>query len=134
MMRSEKNLSRPVPSDGLQEACYKITGCAIDILNTLGPGLSAEVYETCMKIEMGRRGIAYESDCRRPITYAGETVGEARVPFVVAGRLVVACIVSEAFNETDHSRFLGCLRAFGLPMALLLNFQFGKLQWKKILA
>lgn len=130
MPKPEKNF--PTSADGIQEACYRITGCAIDILNTLGPGLPEDVYESCLKIEMSRRGIPFESGCRREITYLGEKVGEARVPFVVAGRLVVACVVSDAFNDTDHSRYLGYLRALGLPMALLLNFQFGKLQWKKI--
>lgn len=116
----------------LQELCYKITGCAIDILNSLGPGLPADVYSACLKIEMDKRGIAYCSDCSRPLIYGGETVGDVRVPFVVAERLAVACFSSDVFNETDHSRFISCLRALDLPMALLLNFQFGKLQWKKI--
>ena len=132
MLFPEKNAPHQVFSDELQVACYKITGCAIDVLNTLGPGLPAEVYEESMRIEMDRRGIAYEKDCRCTLTYAGESVGEVCAPFVVAGRLVVACLVSEIFNETDYSRYIGILRAFGLPLALLLNFQFGKLQWKKI--
>ncbi len=132
MFFSERNSPHPVSPDELQVACYKITGCAIDVLNTLGPGLPAEIYEKSMQIEMDRRGIAYEKDCRRELTYAGKVVGEAHVPFVVAGRLVVSCLVSECFNETDYSRYLSILRAFELPLALLLNFQFGKLQWKKI--
>jgi GxxExxY protein len=133
-MKSEKYNSNSVSEDGvlLQETCYKITGCAIDILNALGPGLSENIYSECLKIEMDKRNIAYYSDCACPLIYAQRKVGEVSVPFVVEDRLVVACVVSEHFNETDYSRYISCLRALGLPMALLLNFQFGKLQWRKI--
>lgn len=118
----------------VQEICYKITGCAIDILNTLGPGLDAGVYAECLKIEMDKRGIAYRQNCVFPLFYGGGKVGEVVVPFIVGGRLIAECFSSDAFNETDHSQFVSYLRAAELPMALLLNFQYGKLQWKKILS
>ncbi|MBQ6705282.1 MAG: GxxExxY protein [Opitutales bacterium] len=135
-MKSEKFTPNSGSADGflLQETCYKITGCAIDILNALGPGLKESVYSACLKIEMDKRGIAYQSDCVCPLIYEDTQVGEVSVPFVVEGRLVVACVVSEHFNETDYSRYISCLRALDLSMALLLNFQFGKLQWRKIQA
>lgn len=134
-MISEKTTTPHSGSAGgplLQEICYKITGCAIDILNSIGPGLPDDVYSACLRIEMDKRGIPYRRDCSRPLIYGGETVGDVRVPFVVSERLAVACFATDVFNETDHSRFISCLRALDLPMALLLNFQFGKLQWKKI--
>lgn len=135
-MRPEKNIFYSNFEDGarLQEICYKITGCAIDILNTIGPGLPVDVYSACLEIEMEKRGIAYRKDCAFPLTYGGRKVGEIVAPFVVDARLLTACFSTEAFNETDHSRFVSLLRAAELPMALLLNFQFGKLQWKKILS
>lgn len=135
-MKYEKTFT--VSSDAeispLQETCYKITGCAIDILNSLGPGLSRDVYSACLKIEMERRGIEYVRNCAAPLIYAGKGVGEIEVAFVADNRLAIEIFVSENFNETEHSRYYAYLRALNLPMILLLNFQFGKLQWKKIAA
>ncbi len=135
-MKSEKRIYLSgAPENGLlQETCYKITGCAIDILNALGPGLPEDIYARCLKKEMKKRGISFECDCVRPLVYDGERVGEIVAPFVVENCLVSACFATEAFNDTDYSRFISCLRAFSLPLALLFNFQFGKLQWKKIIS
>jgi GxxExxY protein len=40
--------------------------------------------------------------------------------------------VATAFNENHVAQMLGYLNITGLRLALLLNFKYAKLQWKRI--
>jgi GxxExxY protein len=41
----------------LREEVYAIVGCAIEVLNVRGHGLHEKIYENCMCVEFGLRGI-----------------------------------------------------------------------------
>ena len=122
----------PTAIPPVSAACYKITGCAINILNTIGPGLNASIYENCLMIELAKQNIGFEAKKEIEIVYDGQKVGSTIVPLIVGKLIVVRCISSNKFNETDYSENIAYLKNLNLPLALLLNFQFGKLQWKKI--
>jgi len=126
-------LPRPAPqANPLQDLAYKVTGCAITVLNALGPGLDLSVYRKALLIELKRQGLKVEAGRELEFAYEGKVVGKADVGPVVEGQILVDLRSHERFLETDFSENIAHLKASKLAMALMLNFRFGKLQWKKI--
>ena len=47
--------------------------------------------------------------------------------------MIVDAKVVTAFNETHMAQMLGYLNITGLDLALLINFKYAKLQWKRMI-
>ncbi len=126
-------LPRPSPQPSpLQDLAYKVTGCAITVLNAIGPGLDLSVYRKAMLIELKKQGLKVEAGRELEFAYEGKVVGKAEVGPVVEGQILVDLRSHERFLDTDFSENIAYLKSSKLAMALMLNFRFGKLQWKKI--
>jgi GxxExxY protein len=122
----------PGAPNPLQDLAYKVTGCAITVLNAIGPGLDLAIYRKALLMELTKQGLEAETDVEVRITYDGKLLGKAELGVVVAKQLLVDLRSHEHFQDTDFSENLALLKASQLPMVLMLNFRFGKLQWKKI--
>ena len=116
----------------LQDLAYKVTGCAITVLNAIGPGLDLAIYRKALVMELKKQGLETETEREVRITYDGKLLGKAELGLVVGGQLFVDLRSHEHFQETDFSENIALLKASQLPMVLMLNLRFGKLQWKKI--
>jgi GxxExxY protein len=62
---------------------------AIEVHRVLGPGYLESAYETALAVELRLRGIPFKLQHQFEVRYKGEMVGEGRVDFLVAERLVV---------------------------------------------
>lgn len=127
--RSPGPSSAPNP---LQDLAYKVTGCAITVLNAIGPGLDLAIYRKALVLELKKQGIETETDREVRINYDGKLVGKAEIGLIAGGQVLVDLRSHELFQDTDFSENIALLKASQLPMVLMLNFRFGKLQWKKI--
>lgn len=129
-------LPRPAQPAGapnpLQDLAYKVTGCAITVLNAIGPGLDLAIYRKALLMELKKQGLETETDVEARITYEGKLLGKVELGLVVGKQLLVDLRSHEHFQDTDFSENIAYLKASQLPMVLMLNFRFGKLQWKKI--
>lgn len=126
-------LPRAAPQPNpLQDLAYKVTGCAITVLNALGPGLDLAIYRKALLIELKRQGLKVEAERELEFAYEGKVLGKTDVGPVVEGQVLLDLRSHERFLETDFSENIAYLKASKLAMALMLNFRFGKLQWKKI--
>lgn len=116
----------------LQDLAYKLTGCAITVLNSIGPGLEISVYRKALLLELKKQGFKVEAEREISFTHEGKVVGKAEIGPVVEGQVLIDLRSHERFLETDFSENIAYLKASKLGLALMLNFRFGKLQWKKI--
>ncbi len=115
-----------------KELSEAIIGAAMKVLNTLKPGLDEKLYERALVIELRKRGHKVEQQREFPVYYDGEHIGSL-IPDLIVDELVIADPkVVTAFTDTHDAQMLGYLNITGLKLALLLNFKFAKLQWKRI--
>lgn len=66
---------------------FKITGCAMAVLNELGHGLREKTYERALCVEFKQQNLAYESQHVHPIEYRGEHIDDY-IPDLEAGVLL----------------------------------------------
>ena len=115
-----------------QALSESIIGAAMAVLNALKPGLDEKLYERALVIELRKRGHQVDQQRQFPVYYDGEHIGTL-IPDLIVDSLVVADPkVVTAFNDTHLAKMVGYLNITDLRLALLLNFKYSKLQWKRV--
>lgn len=112
----------PEPPKELDGLANKVIGAALEIHRHLGPGFLESVYEEALTIELDLRGVVFER--QRPITvfYKNRPAGEYRVDLLVGGNLVVELKAVEKILPIHKAQLISYLKASGLPLGLLINF------------
>jgi GxxExxY protein len=110
----------------LDKEMYKLTesviGAAIEVHRHLGPGFLETVYQTALCAELDLRHIPFQKEVDIEISYKGCIVGAGRLDILVADRLVLELKAVEAFAQIHMAQLLSYLKATGLPLGLLINF------------
>src|ERR1041385_1753090 len=73
----------------LSDLTGKIIGCAIEVHKHLGNGFQEVIYQRSLALEMERQGLSFIREYNMPVYYKGEQVGERRVDFFVAEKVMV---------------------------------------------
>src|SRR5579884_2335548 len=114
---------------GLSES---IIGAAMAVLNALKPSLDEKLYERALVIELRKRGHQVDQQRQFPVFYDGEHIGTLIPDLLVDGLVIADPKVVTAFNDTHLAQMVGYLNITGLRLALLLNFKYARLQWKRL--
>ena len=88
-----------------------VIGSAFEVSKALGAGFLEKVYELAMLRQLTLRGVSAKTQASFPVCYQGQ--------YVMWANLVPICI--------------NYLKASGLRVALLINFQRPKVEWKRVL-
>jgi len=118
--------------EDLKPISEAIIGAAYEVGNVLGGGFLEKVYENALVFELQERGLKALQQAPLRVPYKGQTVGEYFADIIVEDRVVVEIKCVEAFSSAHVAQCLNYLKATGLNLALLLNFQTSKVQVKRI--
>lgn len=132
---SDGALERPGPAEPYVHAQLTelIIGAAFEVHNTLGPGFLEDVYEKALVHELKSRGLPVEQQPPIHVLYKGHTVGNY-VPDLLVGREVICEIKATASLAPIHeTQLLNYLKAPGIRIGLLLNFETTRLQIKRLI-
>lgn len=110
----------------------EIIGAAMTVLNELKPGLDEKLYENALIIELQEQGHSVNQQKVFNVEYKAREIGKL-IPDLIIDNIVIAdSKVVSAFNDTHMAQMTGYLALTGLRLALLLNFKYAKLQWKRV--
>jgi GxxExxY protein len=115
-----------------EELSRSIIGAAMTVLNELKPGLDEKLYERALVMELVSRGHVVEQQKEFQVFYRGILIGSLIPDLIVEGLVIVDPKVVSAFNDTFFAQMLGYLNITGLGLAILINFKYAKLQWKRV--
>ncbi|MFN3324751.1 MAG: GxxExxY protein [Bryobacteraceae bacterium] len=110
-----------------------VIGCAFEVANVLGAGFWEKVYERALHRELELRGLRAKPQVSFRVCYKGHFAGEYMADLVVEQRLLVEIKCVDRFANQHLAQCINYLRASGLTVALLINFQRPKLEWKRVL-
>ena len=117
---------------GLEDQTYAVIGAAIEVLNELGHGIHEKPYENALVIELRLREISCEQQTRFDVTYKTVKVGEFVPDLIAAGKIVVDTKVIDRITNHERGQMINYLRITGLPLGLIFNFRYSKLQWERL--
>ena len=115
-----------------EELSKQVIGAAMEVLNSLKPGLDERLYENALVIELRERGLQIEQQRSFPVDYKGTNIGTLIPDLIVDGKVIVDAKVVTAFNDSHIAQMTGYLAITGLRLAILLNFKSAKLEWKRV--
>lgn len=107
---------------------------AYEVSNTLGAGFLEKVYERALIKELALRGISSVPQVPYQVSYKGNIIGEYIADAVVDGRLLLEIKCVNMLGKEHLAQSLNYLRASGLSLALLINFQPSKVVWLRVVS
>jgi GxxExxY protein len=110
-----------------------VIGSALEVANVLGAGFMEKVYERALIRELALHGLNAKAQTSFPFCYKGQCVGDYVADLVVEGKLIVELKCVDRFANEHLAQCINYLKASGLRVALLINFQRPRVEWKRIL-
>jgi GxxExxY protein len=118
-----------------KEEGYRLMGAAFEVYNELGYGLSEEIYQQSLEIELEMQGIPFLTKHELKVFYKDRKLDARYKPdlFVFGGIVVELKAVTELTTEHEAQLF-NYMRIARKEVGYLLNFGHkGTLQWKRFI-
>ena len=109
-----------------------VIGSAFGISRVLGAGFLEKVYERALIRELMLRGVKAKAQVSFPVCYKGQYAGEYLADLVVEEKLIVELKCVDRFANEHLAQCINYLKASGLRVALLINFQRPRVEWKRV--
>lgn len=118
-----------------KEEGYRFMGAAFEVYNDRGFGLAEEIYQECLEVELGLRGIPFEAKAEIKCFYKGRELKKRYVPdLIVLGCLVVELKAVAELAPEHEAQLLNYLRIARQPVGYLVNFGHKNgLEWKRFI-
>ena len=114
-----------------KDLSYAICGAVIEVHRHLGPGQIEANYERALAHELTARAIPFQRQVAIDSFYKGERIGEFVVDMIVDDKIILELKSVVQVHQVHRAQLLGYLRATGLRLGLLINFN-EAVVWKGI--
>jgi len=111
-----------------KELGYQVQGALQDVHDALRPGFREQTYERAVMKALQMRGIPVETEKVIDITYAGNVIDQYRLDLVVDGMIILELKPVDELHPRHEAQLLSYLRASGLHLGLLVNFDSSRLR------
>ncbi|UII26318.1 GxxExxY protein [Fulvivirga maritima] len=111
---------------------YRIIGCAMTVLGTLGNGLQEVIYQRALAIEMEKQCISFQRELEMPLFYDEQPIGSRRVDFLVEEKVMVELKALTMLEDVHLAQGLNYLVAYKVDLGLLLNCGAQSLEIKRL--
>jgi GxxExxY protein len=115
-----------------EDETYAVIGAALEVLTQLGHGIHEKPYENALAIELGPREICCQQQTRFDVIYKTVKVGEYVPDLIAAGKIIVDTKVIDRITNHERGQMINYLRITRLPLGLIFNFRYAKLQWERL--
>lgn len=109
-----------------------VVGAAYEVSNVLGAGFLEKVYQRALAHELALRGFAVRNQVPFPVAYKGQPVGDYAADLLVENRLIVELKCADTLSNDHLAQCINYLKAAKLRLALLINFQKPKVEWRRV--
>ncbi|HEY0254792.1 MAG TPA: GxxExxY protein [Kofleriaceae bacterium] len=113
------------------ELSYAINGAAIEVHRHIGPGQLEALYERALCEELAMRGLECRSQVAVKALYKDRSVGNYYADIVVENKVIVELKVVSRIAVAHRQQVLTYLRASGLRLGLIMNFN-APVLWREI--
>ena len=116
----------------LKAEVYRIVGCAMEVLNTLGHGLLEKSYENALIVELKLKAVPIRQQPSFQVVYKHVVVGEYIPDLIAFDEVIVETKTIEKISDNERGQVINYLRITGLRVGVILNFKHARLEWERI--
>lgn len=109
-----------------------VIGAAFEVANALGSGFLEKVYERALIQELRERRLKVKTQAEFYVRYKGKPVGKFLADIVVEDTVIVELKCAQTIVPQHVAQCINYLKASKLQVALVLNFQRSRLEWKRV--
>lgn len=110
----------------------RILEAAVAVHKGLGPGFLESVYQRAVEVALRHRDVPFERQKEVRIWFEGEELGIHRLDLVVGAEIVVELKAVKALEDIHYAQVKSYLKATGLRVGLLSNFNAPTLVIKRV--
>ncbi|QQG37048.1 MAG: GxxExxY protein [Micavibrio aeruginosavorus] len=115
----------------LKDEVYKIAGCAMTVLNTLGHGFCEKVYENALLVEFAVQGVPYAQQVGYDVFYKDVQVGRYVPDLIAFNQIVVEIKTIDGIAHHQAAQIINYMKVTGFQVGMILNFKHAKLEWQR---
>src|SRR5688572_17424820 len=115
-----------------EELSGRILGAAVEVHKALGPGFLESIYQRAMEVALSHREVPFEPQKEIHVFFEEVDVGVHRLDLVVQNRIILELKAVKALEEIHFAQLKSYLKATGLQVGLLLNFNAPTLIVKRV--
>lgn len=105
------------------EISKKIIGLAIEVHQSLGPGLLESAYKECLYYKLKKEGLYVVKEIPMPLVYEEVKLDCGyRIDILVESKVVIEIKSVEALNDVHLAQTLTYIKLGGYKLGLLINF------------
>lgn len=108
--------------ESIERVAEAAIGCAIEVHKRLGPGFLEIVYHDAMAIELEVAGLVARREVPVMLSYRGRPLRQHRLDLVVSDTVILELKAVERLERIHQAQLLSYLKASGLRLGLLMNF------------
>ena len=116
-----------------KEEVYKITGCAMEVLNILGHGLFEKLYEKALVVELNNQKIPNTQQKQFNVVYKKVKIGKYIPDLILFNKIVVEVKVIDHITNNERGQILNYLKITNMKLGIILNFKHAKLEWERLI-
>ena len=120
-------------SDEEERLTHRVIGSAMEVHRTLGPGFLEAVYQAALARQFECDHIGFAREREVTVEFKGAQVGRHRLDFLVEEKLVLELKAVDDITNAHKAQVRSYLKATGLRLGLLVNFNQELLQVKRVL-
>jgi GxxExxY protein len=117
-----------------KQESYEIIGACFEVYTEKGCGFTEPLYQECMEIELGLRGIPFQPQYELPQTYKGRPLKSKFKPdFICYEKIILEIKAVSKLADEHRAQVLNYLSATNHQLGLLVNFgHFPKIEYERI--
>lgn len=115
---------------------YDIIGACFEVYKEKGCGFVEPVYQECLEIELGLRGISFIAQKQLNLSYKGQALRSKYQPDLICREQVIVELKAVSCLLDEHrAQLQNYLKATGVTLGLLVNFgHYPKMEIERIVS
>ena len=115
-----------------EELSSRVLAAAVEVHKALGPGFLESIYQRAMEVALTHRGISFEPQKEIHVFFEEVDVGLHRLDLVVCNQVILELKAVKTLEDIYFAQLRSYLKATGLDVGLLLNFNAPTLIVKRV--
>jgi GxxExxY protein len=120
--------------DYLAEEGFALMGAVFEVHRELGAGLSEEIYQESLELELGFRGIRFETKAELKVFYKGKCLTKRYIPDLQISQEIIVELKSVKILNSEHEhQLLNYMHVTQKAVGYLINFRPSSVEWKRFI-
>ena len=124
-MKEEKELPHSALTRKIIQFCF-------EVMKELGAGFLESVYKNALYIAMKQKGMNILAEQKYEVTFRKHKIRKYVADLVVDNLVIVELKCCKILLPDHQAQVINYLKASGLPVGLLVNFENQKLEYKRL--